>query len=101
MEFIIANYMIFIVIAIILLLGLFGYMMDRKKYEEYREEIINEDRVVESLNSAPSVVNNVAAPITMNEEIPSVQEVQPTVVPVQTVVPTQTQTVITQDGGQN
>ena len=35
LEFVISNYMIFVVIAIILLLGLFGYMMDRKKYEEY------------------------------------------------------------------
>ena len=45
LEFVISNYMIFVVIAIILLLGLFGYMMDRKKYEEYRDEIINQDKV--------------------------------------------------------
>ena len=36
LDFIITNYLIFIVIAVVLLLGLFGYMMDRKKYEEYR-----------------------------------------------------------------
>ena len=38
LEFIISNYIIFIVIAVVLLLGLFGYMMDKKKYEQYREE---------------------------------------------------------------
>ena len=43
-DAIISNYMVFIVIAVVLLLGLFGYMMDRKKYEQYREEIANEER---------------------------------------------------------
>ena len=55
MEFIVGNYAIFLVIAIVLLLGLFGYMMDRKRYEKYRQEIINEERVVDALEAAPNV----------------------------------------------
>ena len=55
LDFIITNYLIFIVIAVVLLLGLFGYMMDRKKYEEYRKEILEADGV---LNDRPDKVNN-------------------------------------------
>ena len=40
LEFIITNYLIFIIIAIVLLIGLFGYMMDRKKYNDYIKEIL-------------------------------------------------------------
>lgn len=65
-EGVIANYMIFIVIAIVLLLGLFGYMMDRKKYEQYREEIANEERAMNMLQSQPDV-NNVATPVQVND----------------------------------
>lgn len=62
LEFIISNYMIFIVIAVILLLGLFGYMVDKKKYKQYREEIINEERALNTLASQPEI-QNVAAPV--------------------------------------
>lgn len=61
-ESVVANYMIFIVIAIVLLLGLFGYMMDRKKYEQYREEIANQERTFDMLEAQPNV-NAVAAPV--------------------------------------
>lgn len=79
LEFIISNYMLFVIIAIVLLLGLFGYMMDRKKYEEYREEIANEERAYNMLEAQPEVMN-VAAPVnvltSMNEE-----EMQETTLP--------------------
>lgn len=65
-NFIISNYIIFIVIGIILLLGLFGYMMDRKKYEKYRQEILNQDKYSETLDANPNiqtVATPVAAPV--------------------------------------
>lgn len=62
LEFIISNYVVFIVIAIVLLLGLFGYMMDRKKYEQYREEIINEDKMFNTLEAQPEIAA-VASPV--------------------------------------
>lgn len=62
LEFIISNYVVFIVIAIVLLLGLFGYMMDRKKYEQYREEIINEDKMFNTLEAQPEIAT-VASPV--------------------------------------
>ena len=42
LEFFINYWIVFAVIAIVLLLGLFGYIQDRKKYDEYRKEILNE-----------------------------------------------------------
>lgn len=68
LEFVISNYIIFIVIAIVLLLGLFGYMMDKKKYEQYREEIVNEERAINTLESAPEV-SNVASPVPMAQPV--------------------------------
>ena len=90
LEFIISNYIIFVVIAIILLLGLFGYMMDRKKYEEYRDEIINQDKVYEALDAAPEAISSISAPISMAEEVvtPGPVVVQ---TPVQTIQTVQTQ----------
>ena len=55
MEFIINYWYIFVIVAVVLLLGLFGYMMDRKKYDEYREEIINEGRASNTLASSANV----------------------------------------------
>ena len=75
LEFIISNYIIFIVIAIVLLLGLFGYMMDKKKYEQYREELINEERAINTLESRPEI-SNVASPV------PTAQPAAPNVAPV-------------------
>lgn len=72
LEFIITNYLIFIIIAIVLLLGLFGYMMDRKKYNDYRREILESDKASEVLNSKAEI--NQVSPINMeninnNEEV--------------------------------
>ncbi len=67
LEFIISNYIIFIVIAIVLLLGLFGYIMDRKKYEQYRKELLNEEHAINTLESAPSIIDNVAEPVAVEQ----------------------------------
>ena len=48
LEFVISNYILFIVAAVVLLLGLFGYLMDKKKYKQYREEIVNEQKAIET-----------------------------------------------------
>jgi len=70
MEFIISNYVLFIVLGIVLLLGLFGYMVDKKKYKKYREEIIQEGKIVESLESSPNV-DTIATPVAVeNVDIP-------------------------------
>lgn len=69
LEFIVSNYVIFIVIAVVLLLGLFGYMVDRKKYVQYREEIVNEENALNTLDSQPDI-QNVAAPVMVNNNIP-------------------------------
>ncbi|MBO5475666.1 MAG: hypothetical protein J5982_04120 [Bacilli bacterium] len=66
LDFILANYIIFIVIGIVLLLGLFGYMMDKKKYNDYREEILNEDKAIETLESNPNI-QEVVTPITVQD----------------------------------
>lgn len=76
LEFVINNYMIFIVIAIVLLLGLFGYMVDKKKYVQYRNEIINEDKALNILEDAPDV-QNVATPVAVDNNIPNVENVDP------------------------
>lgn len=55
LDFIINNWVVFVVVAIVLLLGLFGYIMDRKKYDEYRDEIINEGKAANTLSSHANV----------------------------------------------
>lgn len=74
LEFIISNYIIFIVIAIVLLLGLFGYMVDRKKYKDYREEIINNEKALDMLESQPDI-QNVATPVLV-DATPQVSQAQ-------------------------
>ena len=66
-EFIIAHYILFIVAAVVLLLGLFGYMMDKKKYEQYREELINEERALDVLE-AQANVSNVATAVPVAQD---------------------------------
>lgn len=66
LEFIITHYIIFLIAAVILLLGLFGYMMDKKKYEQYREELINEERALDVLE-AQANVSNVATAVPVAE----------------------------------
>ncbi len=68
LEFIISNYMIFVVIALVLLLGLFGYIMDKKKYVQYRNEILNEDKALATLSSEPDV-QNVATPVSIDNNV--------------------------------
>lgn len=67
LEFIITHYIIFVIAAIILLLGLFGYMMDKKKYEQYRDELINEERALDVLE-AQATVSNVAAAVPVAQD---------------------------------
>lgn len=69
LEFIVSNYIIFIVIAVVLLLGLFGYMVDKKKYVQYREEILNEEKTLNTLESQPDVTN-IAAPVMIDNNVP-------------------------------
>ena len=66
-EFIIAHYILFIIAAVVLLLGLFGYMMDKKKYEQYREELINEERALDVLE-AQANVSNVATAVPVAQD---------------------------------
>ena len=66
-EFIIAHYILFIVAAVVLFLGLFGYMMDKKKYEQYREELINEERALDVLE-AQANVSNVATAVPVAQD---------------------------------
>ncbi len=69
LEFIVSNYIIFIVIAVVLLLGLFGYMVDKKKYVQYREEIVNEEKTLSTLENQPDI-QNIAAPVMVDNQIP-------------------------------
>ena len=74
LEFIITNYWIFIIIAIVLLLGLFGYMMDRKKYNDYRKEILESDKASEVLNSKAEI--NQVSPINVEDTNNNTEEVK-------------------------
>ena len=65
LEFVISNYIMFIVAGIVLLLGLFGYMMDKKKYKQYRDEIVNEQKAIDSLENAPDI-DNIATPVMLD-----------------------------------
>ena len=67
LEFVISNYIIFIVAAIVLLLGLFGYMMDKVKYKKYREEIANEQKAIDALENNPDI-ETIATPILLDTE---------------------------------
>ena len=71
LEFIVDNYIIFLIGAIVLLLGLIGYIMDKKKYEKYRKEIVNEERAFTALESQPDV-SNVASPVLVQNDVPTV-----------------------------
>lgn len=77
LEFIISNYILFVVIGIVLLLGLFGYMMDKKKYKQYREEIVNEERAMQMLEYQPDI-QNVATPVSVDNVTEQVSQVTET-----------------------
>lgn len=70
MEFIASNYIIFIIVATVLLLGLIGYIVDRKKYEKYRKELLNEEVNIPNLkndinmNDRAPIINSSSAQIT-------------------------------------
>jgi len=55
LEFIVNYWYIFAIVAGVLVLGLFGYIMDRKKYDQYREEILHESGVDTSLSSNANI----------------------------------------------
>ncbi len=69
LEFVISNYILFIVAAVVLLLGLFGYLMDKKKYKQYREEIVNEQKAIETFEYEPNIQNVATPVVTRLEEV--------------------------------
>ena len=72
LEFVISNYILFIVAAVVLLLGLFGYLMDKKKYKQYREEIVNEQKAIETFEYEPNI-KNVATPVAVDNVAEEIQ----------------------------
>ena len=72
LEFVISNYILFIVAAVVLLLGLFGYLMDKKKYKQYREEIVNEQKALETFEYEPNM-QNVATPVAVDNVAEEIQ----------------------------
>lgn len=85
LEFIVSNYIIFIVIAVVLLLGLFGYMVDKKKYVQYREEIVNEEKTLSTLENQPDI-QNIAAPVMVDNQIPDATTNDPMTNSIQKIV---------------
>ncbi len=77
LEFVISNYILFIVAAVVLLLGLFGYLMDKKKYKQYREEIVNEQKAIETFEYEPNI-QNVATPVAVDNVAEEIQVPNPT-----------------------
>ena len=63
---------LFIVAAVVLLLGLFGYLMDKKKYKQYREEIVNEQKAIETFEYEPNI-QNVATPVAVDNVAEEIQ----------------------------
>ena len=55
LEFVINYWYIFVIIAVVLLLGLFGYIMDRKKYDEYKQEILSGGGDTNSLSEQKNI----------------------------------------------
>ena len=76
MAWIISHYIIFVVIGIVLLLGLIGYWMDRKKYEQYRQEIVNEEYAANAMSMAPGI-DNIAQSIPVMDSTPAVDPANP------------------------
>ena len=55
LEFVINYWYIFAIVAVVLLLGLFGYIMDRKKYDEYKAEILSNSGDTNSLSEQTNI----------------------------------------------
>ena len=72
LKFVISNYILFIVAAVVLLLGLFGYLLDKKKYKQYREEIVNEQKAIETFEYEPNI-QNVATPVAVDNVAEEIQ----------------------------
>lgn len=71
-DFLCNNWLLLLIIAGVLLFGLIGYFIDRKKYQDYRNEILNEGRVQQTMQAQPDV-SNVAAAIPMVQPIVETQ----------------------------
>ena len=66
MDWIVQNFWIFIVLAVVILLGLIGYWYDRKLYERYRQEILNEEYAENTMAAVPGI-DNVATSIPVSD----------------------------------
>ena len=74
LEFIVNYWYIFAIAAGVLVLGLIGYIVDRKKYDQYREEIFHESGLDNSLTQSANV-SEVADIIPVdNEPVKETQE---------------------------
>ena len=65
LGWLITNWFVIIVIAAIILFGFIGYMVDRKKYDQYRQEILNEEYAASTMQAIPGI-NEVADVIPAN-----------------------------------
>ena len=63
----IANWFVMIVIGAVILFGFIGYMVDRKKYDQYRQEILNEEYAASTMQAIPGI-NEVADVIPTNND---------------------------------
>ena len=61
LEFVVSNWIIFVIVAVVLLLGLFGYIMDRKKYNDYRDEILSGNGAYVPSNTQDETEDNESA----------------------------------------
>ena len=67
LEFIVNYWYIFAIVAGVLVLGLIGYIVDRKKYDQYRDEILHENGLDNSLTQSANV-SEVADVIQVEEQ---------------------------------
>lgn len=65
-DFICDYWLLLLIVAGVLLFGLIGYFIDRKKYQDYREEILNEGRAIQTME-ADINVSNIAPIISMGQ----------------------------------
>ena len=65
LDFIVNYWYIFVIVAGVLVLGLVGYIVDRKKYDQYRNEILQESSMDSSKQNAN--VSEVAQPVPVEQ----------------------------------
>ena len=75
LDFVVNYWYIFAIAAGVLLLGLIGYIVDRKKYDQYREEILHESSLDNSFSQSANV-SEVATAIPVQEEQVQEEQVQ-------------------------